>query len=136
MSPLPHPRLPSFCGRIQAAPTGLLRAVESSGLTRLPGLAALAAPSSAGTAVAVSDDDLLLGVRELSQEQGVYACPEGGAVWKAACDLVESGWLDPTERIVLFNTGSGLKYNHLFPPGELPVADHTDPNCLAKLGFA
>ena len=91
---------------------------------------------SAGTAVAVSDDDLLLGVRELSQEQGVYACPEGGAVWKAACDLVESGWLDPTERIVLFNTGSGLKYNHLFPPGELPVADHTDPNCLAKLGFA
>lgn len=85
---------------------------------------------SNGTAVTVSDDELLEGVRELSQQQGVYACPEGGAVWKACEKLAADGWLQPSERIVLFNTGSGLKYNHLFPVGDLPNLDHTDPNCL------
>jgi hypothetical protein len=54
-------------------------------------------------------------------------------VWKAACHLVESGWLDATAEIVLFNTGSGLKYNHLFEPRDLPVLDHTDPQCLDRL---
>ena len=88
---------------------------------------------SQGTAVSVGDDELLEGVRELSQLQGIYACPEGGAVWKAAQKLVQQGWLDPAAQIVLFNTGSGLKYNHLFPPGQLPQLDHTDPNCLDKL---
>ncbi len=85
---------------------------------------------SHGAAVRVSDDDLLEGVREFSQQQGIYVCPEGGAVWKAAQSLAEAGWLNPDEKIVLFNTGSGLKYNHLFPTGDLPRLDHTDPNCL------
>jgi threonine synthase len=85
---------------------------------------------SDGTAVAISDDDLLDGVRELSQQQGIYACPEAGAVWKAANQLADSGWLKPEERIVLFNTGSGLKYNHLFSVDDLPVLYHTDAGCL------
>jgi threonine synthase len=85
---------------------------------------------SGGTAITVSDDDLLEGVRELSAHQGVYACPEGGAVWKAAQSLLESGWIKPDENVVLFNTGSGLKYNHLFENFELPTLDHTDPACL------
>jgi threonine synthase len=85
---------------------------------------------SRGTAIAVTDEELLDGVRELARYQGIYACPEAGAVWKAAVQLLGSGWLDPSERIVLFNTGSGLKYNHLFPVGELPLLDHEDPNCL------
>ena len=89
---------------------------------------------SSGTAVRVSDADLLEGVRELAGEQGIYACPEGGAVWKAAQQLEEAGWLKPEEKIVLFNTGSGLKYNHLFPVGDLPVLDHTDANCLDGIG--
>ncbi len=88
---------------------------------------------SHGTAITVSDDALLEGVRELSAQQGLYACPEGGAVWKAAQRLLATGWLKPDERIVLFNTGSGLKYNHLFPVGDLPVLDHTDPNCLDRI---
>lgn len=88
---------------------------------------------SNGTAVRVSDEALLEGVRELSQQQGLYACPETGAVWKAAQQLVASGWLDPSERIVLFNTGSGLKYNHLFSSAGLPVLDHTDANCLDRI---
>jgi threonine synthase len=88
---------------------------------------------SQGTAVTVTDEELLDGVRELAQQQGVYACPEGGAAWKAAEKLAAAGWLNPrADRIVLFNTGSGLKYNHLFPPGELPTIDHTDPQDLFK----
>ncbi|GIT29183.1 MAG: hypothetical protein Ct9H300mP1_12290 [Planctomycetaceae bacterium] len=65
--------------------------------------------------------------------QGMFLCPEAGAVWAAAKRLCDSGWLDAEERIVLFNTGSGLKYNHLYPPGDLPTLDHTDPNCLDAL---
>jgi threonine synthase len=89
---------------------------------------------SGGTAVTVTDAELLEGVREFSRHQGIYACPEGGAVWKAAEKLLAAGWLKPDEEIVLFNTGSGLKYNHLFPVGDLPVLDHNDPNCLSKIG--
>ncbi len=88
---------------------------------------------SGGTAIKVSDAELLEGVRELSAHQGVYACPEGGAVWKAAQKLRESGWIKDSERVVLFNTGTGLKYNHLFPADDLPRLDHTDPNCLDAL---
>lgn len=86
--------------------------------------------ASGGTALTISDDELLAGVRDLSLHQGVYACPEGGAVWKAAERLLASGWLKAEEEIVLFNTGSGLKYNHLFPVEGLPVLDHNDPQCL------
>jgi threonine synthase len=88
---------------------------------------------SQGTAIAVSDAELLDGVKHLACDQGIYACPEGGAVWVACRKLAEAGWLSPEETIVLFNTGSGLKYNHLFPPGHLPVLDHRDPACLDGL---
>jgi threonine synthase len=88
---------------------------------------------SRGTALTISDDELLEGVRELSRHQGIYACPEGGAVWKAAQRLLESGWLRADEEIVLFNTGSGLKYNHLFPTMDLSVLDHNDPRCLDRV---
>ena len=91
---------------------------------------------SHGTAVRVSDESLLDGVREIAQHQGIYGCPEAGAVWRAACQLTESGWLDPESKIVLFNTGAGLKYNHLFPPQNLPTVDHNDPNCLDGLGLS
>ncbi len=88
---------------------------------------------SGGTAIAVSDADLLEGVRELARWQGVYACPEGGAVWKAAERLLADGWIEPHERVVLFNTGTGLKYNHLFPVGDLPRLDHRDAECLDRI---
>jgi threonine synthase len=88
---------------------------------------------SGGTAVSVSDEALLEGVREMSCGQGMFVCPEAGAVWAAAKALRSSGWLGADERIVLFNTGSGLKYNHLFPPSDLPTLDHLDPGCLDGL---
>jgi threonine synthase len=65
---------------------------------------------SGGTAVAVSEDDLLDGMAELAEREGCFACPEGGATIAALRALRTSGWIDPRERVVVFNTGSGLKY--------------------------
>ncbi|MCA8997361.1 MAG: threonine synthase [Planctomycetaceae bacterium] len=88
---------------------------------------------SHGTAISISDTELLDGVRELAQIQGIYACPEGGAVWKAAEKLRQDGWIKPDEAVVLFNTGTGLKYNHLFSTSHLPRLDQADPHCLDQL---
>jgi threonine synthase len=78
---------------------------------------------SQGTAIPVSDAELLAGTREMSRCLGNFVCPEAGAVWAAAGKLAEQGWIEPGERIVLYNTGTGLKYTHLFPSGNLPVLD-------------
>lgn len=65
---------------------------------------------SGGTAVAVSDAALLDGQRRIARLEGVFACPEGGATLAALEALLAQGWLERDERVVLFNTGSGLKY--------------------------
>ncbi len=63
-----------------------------------------------GTALAVDDDALLAGQRELASTEGVFVCPEGGATLAAAVALRERGWIRSGERVLLINTGSGLKY--------------------------
>jgi threonine synthase len=63
-----------------------------------------------GTAVAVSESELLRGTRRLAENAGVWGSPEGGACVAALHRLVEERWLGPNESIVLFNTGSALKY--------------------------
>jgi threonine synthase len=65
---------------------------------------------SGGTAIAVSDDDMLTAGVQLASDEGIYAAPEGAACVVAAQRLLESGFLKQTDRIVLYNTGSGLKY--------------------------
>jgi threonine synthase len=65
---------------------------------------------SQGTAVAVSDADLLLAQQELGRLEGIFSAPEGAATLAALKKLVQQKWIDSDERIVLFNTGSGLKY--------------------------
>jgi len=65
---------------------------------------------SGGTAVAVSERELVEGARELAFLEGIYACPEGGATLAALKRLLFQGWVSRKERVVLFNTGSGLKY--------------------------
>ena len=65
---------------------------------------------SYGTAIAVSDRALLDGQRRMAQLEGIFACPEGGATLAAVQQLLVEGWIDPEERVVLFNTGTGLKY--------------------------
>ena len=69
---------------------------------------------SHGTAVGVTDDQLLEGAGLLSGLEGVDACPEGGAAVAAARNLLSSGSLAPDERVVVFNTGAGVLYGHDF----------------------
>ena len=69
---------------------------------------------SGGTAVAVSDDAMLEGVKHLGKTEGVFSAPEGGATVAALPLLKEMGQIDAEERIVLFITGSGLKYLEAF----------------------
>ncbi|HTK95151.1 MAG TPA: threonine synthase [Terriglobales bacterium] len=65
---------------------------------------------SGGTAVAVSDDDIMQCVRTWASQEGVFAAPEGAASLAAYNQLRASGFLKPGDTTVLFNTGSGLKY--------------------------
>jgi threonine synthase len=65
---------------------------------------------SGGTAIAVSDDEMLDAGIQLASDEGIYAAPEGAACVAAARKLLECSFLKPTDRVVLYNTGSGLKY--------------------------
>ena len=65
---------------------------------------------SQGTAVAVSDAVILQAQRKLGSAEGIFAAPEGAATLAALEALLQQGWVQPDERIVLFNTGAGLKY--------------------------
>jgi threonine synthase len=65
---------------------------------------------SQGTAIAISDESILDSQRQLATMEGIFAAPEGAATLAALKELINQGWVHPEERIVLFNTGSGLKY--------------------------
>ena len=65
---------------------------------------------SKGTALAVPDEDMIYGVQELGQTEGIFAAPEGGAVLAALKKMLALGNITSSEQIVLFNTGSGHKY--------------------------
>ncbi|MBE3038075.1 MAG: pyridoxal-phosphate dependent enzyme, partial [Chloroflexi bacterium] len=65
---------------------------------------------SGGTALAVSDPEILEAQREMAQAEGLLACPEGAATLAGLRHLVKNGWVRPDETVVLFNTGTGLKY--------------------------
>ncbi|WP_031495603.1 threonine synthase [Bryobacter aggregatus] len=74
---------------------------------------------SGGTAIAISDDDALSAGAELARLEGMFVAPEGAACVAAVRKLLVSGFLDPSEKIVIYNTGAGLKYleaySTLFP---------------------
>jgi threonine synthase len=65
---------------------------------------------SGGTAVAASDEEMIEAGVELASDEGIFVAPEGGACIAALKKLLASGFLKPDERIVIYNTGSGLKY--------------------------
>lgn len=65
---------------------------------------------SCGSAVAVDDEAILEAQSALGAAEGLFAAPEGAATLAALQVLVQRGWVQPDERIVLFNTGTGLKY--------------------------
>jgi threonine synthase len=82
---------------------------------------------SGGTALTVSDDEALEGMREIASSEGVFAAPEGGAVWAGIKKLVARKAIDPDEQVVLMNTGTGLKYGELIS-FEFPVVDRLVSN--------
>ena len=75
---------------------------------------------TAGTAVAVSDEDILAELRVLASAEGTWVCPEGAACFVAARRLREGGWIGEDERVVVLNTGVGLKYPQTVP-ADVPV---------------
>jgi len=65
---------------------------------------------SQGTAIAVSDEEILRDLKEISETEGILSCPEGAATLSALKRLREEDKITSDGKIVLFNTGTGLKY--------------------------
>ncbi len=63
-----------------------------------------------GTAIAIDDKDILHYQEILAKNEGLFVCPEGAATLAATVELYKNGWIKENEKIVLLNTGSGLKY--------------------------
>jgi threonine synthase len=65
---------------------------------------------SGGTAIAVSDDEIMKGCETLAASEGLFVAPEGGACIAALKKLRDSNFLRANDRILIYNTGSGYKY--------------------------
>jgi threonine synthase len=65
---------------------------------------------SAGTALAVTDIEIMDALRQWAKIEGVFAAPEGAASLAAYRKLRDRGFFTAEDKVVLFNTGSGLKY--------------------------
>jgi threonine synthase len=65
---------------------------------------------SKGTALSITEEEMIEGIREIGKLEGIFVAPEGAAVWMAARKLLQSGWLQADEQVLLLNTGSGNKY--------------------------
>jgi len=75
--------------------------------------------ASKGTAVAVSDEELVAATGEIGALEGIFCAPEGAACVPALRKLVGTGQVNPHERVVLFNTGAGVKYLEAFGNGSI-----------------
>jgi len=65
---------------------------------------------SNGTALSVSDEEIIAEIPRLGRAEGIFFCPEGAACAAALRRSMQNGWVKPTDEVVLFNTASGLKY--------------------------
>ncbi len=91
--------------------------------------------ASGGTAIAVSDAEILDGMRLMAEREGIFGSPESGATVAAARALRQSGFLREDETVVLFSTGAGMKHTDLIA-GEEAVLDPNDPDVLAAIDRA
>jgi threonine synthase len=66
--------------------------------------------ASGGTAVSVTDAELIAATREIGAAEGLFCAPEGAACLPALRQLLAAGLVETDERVVLFNTGAGVKY--------------------------
>jgi threonine synthase len=71
---------------------------------------------SGGTALTVTDDQMVESVRDMARFEGIFPAPEGGATLAALEKLLDSGEVNPDDRVVLLNTGSALKYLDVLGP--------------------
>jgi threonine synthase len=71
---------------------------------------------SGGTALTVTDEDMVDSVRDMSVYEGIFPAPEGGATLSALRLLLDSGEVNRDDRVVLLNTGSALKYLDVLGP--------------------
>jgi threonine synthase len=96
ITPWPNPVTQAYGLRVPAPIGGFLclRAIRETG----------------GTGVAVDDRVLLDTAEEMATATGVDMCPEGGAAWAAYRELRATGWIEPGEKAVVWNTGSGASY--------------------------
>ncbi len=65
---------------------------------------------SGGTAIAIDEEDIISGVKEIAKTEGLIISPEGAATWKALIPLMRAGKINMSQKILLLNTGSGYKY--------------------------
>src|SRR6266436_3065741 len=70
--------------------------------------------ASGGTAIAVTDEELISATKEIGAAEGIFCAPEGAACLPALKKLIADGSVKQDERVVLFNTGSGVKYIESF----------------------
>ncbi|MEU8044287.1 threonine synthase [Micromonospora echinofusca] len=77
--------------------------------------------ASAGTAIAVDDAEILADLRDFAAREGLLLCPEGAACLTAARHLRAGGWIRAGERVVVLNTGAGVKYPETVDVSGAPV---------------
>lgn len=68
---------------------------------------------SGGVAVAIPDEQILASLRDWARNEGLFLCPEGAAATAAYDHLLKTTYLKKEDRVVIFNTGSGLKYTDM-----------------------
>ena len=97
---------------------------------------------SGGKAIANDDARLLESILDYARHEGIFLSPEGAAATAAYDDLLASGELQPTDKVVLFNTGAGLKYTdmiaaamHLERPGQQRRPDPRLPTSMPVGGI-
>jgi threonine synthase len=70
--------------------------------------------ASGGTAIEVTDEELINATGEVGAAEGIFCAPEGAACLPALRKLIERGEIEPSDQVVLFNTGAGVKYLEAF----------------------
>ena len=99
---------------------GLTRVVAMVGATHVGCGSHRAIRESGGTALSVSDDEMLAEIPRVGKAEGIFFCPEGAACVAALRCLVENSWIHPNDEVLIFNTASGLKYIDLIHRPFLP----------------
>ena len=80
--------------------------------------------NSQGTAIAVPEEQILSWMQQAVASEGISFCPESAACVCAAMQLRSTGWIEPDERVVIYNCGAAQKYPHV----AIPELRELDPN--------